>query len=221
MNPNPYTIYFAGELFDHKHLIGNKLLATHIEKVCHGEFRCFLPQEFEQTTNRSIDIRDQDLFLLLTSDLAIFNFDGQDLDSGTVVEFMLAKMLDIPSVIIRTDMRLAGDQRDGDPWNLMCSQYPRTEVILKNGIEWYQRFQKLHDSAQGMIDAMYHELANEVVEGLVATKAQPSLFEGDLDKAYKLYQWAVHFPGQSFVQKCAGLDLKALLAAKHKKSLFL
>jgi hypothetical protein len=40
-----------------------------------------------------------------------------------VVEFMLAKFADIPSVLLRTDIRAGGDYRD-EPWNLMTSYFP-------------------------------------------------------------------------------------------------
>ena len=49
-----YTIYFAGELFDHKHLIGNALLAAHIERLSNGRYRCVLPQDLEQTDSRAV-----------------------------------------------------------------------------------------------------------------------------------------------------------------------
>ena len=83
-----------------------------------------LPQTFRPTTVEAVDIRNQDLLQLMTCDLALFNFDGTDLDAGTVVEFMFAKFLDIPAVLLRTDFRAAGDQPGaGDAWNLMCSFY--------------------------------------------------------------------------------------------------
>ncbi|HAE34107.1 MAG TPA: hypothetical protein DCF86_09670, partial [Dehalococcoidia bacterium] len=109
-----YTIYFAGALFDHKELIGNAILASYINEISDGKYRCILPQDLEQSTNRAVDIRNQDLSYVLACDLAIFNFDGAELDSGTVVEFLYAKTLDIPSVIIRSDFRGSGDQsREG------------------------------------------------------------------------------------------------------------
>ena len=72
-------------------------------------------------------------------DLALFNFDGSELPPGAVVEYMYAKMLDIPAVILRTDFRGGGDQdADGDPWNLMASFYPRTRILHLDGMQWYQ-----------------------------------------------------------------------------------
>ena len=106
-------IYFAGELFDHKHLIGNALLADAINRKSEEEWKVILPQDNEAPVNRALDIRDQDFKLLLSCDAAIFHFDGLELDSGTVAEFMMAKMIDLPSLIIRSDIRSGGDQQDG------------------------------------------------------------------------------------------------------------
>ena len=79
---------------------------------------------------------------LINSDVALFSFDGVELDSGTVVEFMIAKMLDIPSVVYRTDFRGGSGEEAIDQheykWNLMVSFYPRTKVIQMNGMVVYQ-----------------------------------------------------------------------------------
>ena len=125
-----YTIYFAGQLFDHKHLAGNALLASCIDSDSQGRYRCILPQNLEQRGIGPMGIRDQDLRTVMECDLALFNFDGSELPPGAVVEYMYAKMLDIPAVILRTDFRGGGDQdAEGDPWNLMASFYPRTRTL--------------------------------------------------------------------------------------------
>ncbi|MEM9058500.1 MAG: nucleoside 2-deoxyribosyltransferase, partial [Pseudomonadota bacterium] len=103
------SVYFAGALFSHKDLIGNALVAAAVDRLSDGRYRCLVPQDLEQSSGRAMDIRDQDLRAVIESDLAIFNFDGTDLDSGTVVEFVTAKQLDLPSVLVRSDFRLAGD----------------------------------------------------------------------------------------------------------------
>lgn len=158
-----YSIYFAGDLFDHKHLIGNKLLASAIEEVSRFKYKCILPQEHEQADHRATAIRNQDIYLLANSDFAVFNFDGTDLDSGTVVEFVIAKMLNIPSVILRTDFRAAGDQlKDGDPWNLMASGYPNTQKVLLNGMGIY----KQHQPNKNIVEEIYNTYAEFVVEEL-------------------------------------------------------
>ncbi len=101
----PYTIYFAGHLFDHKDLAGNALLGAQIDDASAGRFKCVLPQDLEQRDIGPMGIRDQDLNAVVECDLALFNFDGSELGSGAVVEYMYGKMLDIPTVILRTDFR--------------------------------------------------------------------------------------------------------------------
>lgn len=143
MKPNKksYTVYFASELFSLKHLIGNAYLAEAIYEKSHGKYLCVLPQNIEQRRPNSQTIRDADLQALLECDFGLFNYDGPELDSGTVVEFMFAKFADIPSVILRSDFRAAGDQQT-DPWNLMTSGYPRTTSVVLNSIGLYKSAQQ-------------------------------------------------------------------------------
>lgn len=125
----PLTVYFAGELFNAKHLIGNAYLAEAIYERAHGRYQCVLPQDFDVRGKNLRGVRDFHLRALLACDAALFNYDGTELDSGTVVEFMFAKFADLPSVLLRTDIRHGGDQRH-DPWNLMTSYFPRTATVL-------------------------------------------------------------------------------------------
>lgn len=135
----PLTVYFAGALFDHKDLLGNAALAERIFALSGGRYISVLPQNLEQRDTTPRAIRDQDLRTLLTCDLALFGFDGDELDSGTVVEFSFAKFADVPSVVLRTDFRgWMGDQKGAFPWNLMCSYYPRTEVVTIDPLRAYK-----------------------------------------------------------------------------------
>ena len=104
------NVYHAGDLFDFKHLAGNLLLNQAIAKASCGRYNTLLPQANEGNKLRNTSIRNGDLDMVMSCHLALLNFDGTDLDSGTVVEFMAAKMLDIPCVLLRTDFRNAGDQ---------------------------------------------------------------------------------------------------------------
>ena len=135
---NGYTVYLAGELFDLKHLAGNALLAESLSTVSNGRYRPFLPQDLELPSLEPKVIRDMDYAALLGCDAAIFQFDGSDLDSGTVAEFMTAKFADIPSVLLRTDFRRSGD-RNLNPWNLMCDSFPRTESLVVDTMVLYSK----------------------------------------------------------------------------------
>lgn len=144
----PIKVFFAGDLFNHKDLVGNIYLADAIREMSGGKYEFFLAQNKVQQKVHHKQIKDQDLKGLIESDIALFSFDGTELDSGTVVEFMAAKFLDKPSVVYRTDFRggsgeeesLDGQNiRQGNKWNLMASFYPRTKVIYLNAMVEYQK----------------------------------------------------------------------------------
>jgi len=191
---NTLTVYLAGDFFDHKDLIGNALLAYYIERASSGRYECVLPQDEGQIGKPRQFVRNQDLKLVMEADLGLFTFDGADLDSGTVVEFMFAKQLDIPAVVLRTDIRDAGDQdRDGDKWNLMCSYYPRTEIIAINGLIAYQRACEENLRLSDLMEAFYTDLASQVVAGLDRVSKTTPLAD-DPTLMESLYQWALDFP---------------------------
>lgn len=213
-----FSIYFAGDIFDHKHLVGNALLASYIDRLSDGKYHCALPQDHEQSANRRVTIRNQDLRMVIESDLGLFNFDGADLDSGTVVEFMIAKQLDIPSVLFRSDFRHAGDQNaEGDNWNLMCSNYPRTETVRVNGMEVYQQAEG--DDLSQRLESLYTSLARQLISALDTARAQPPIADSAQLMA-DLYRWTMHSCGGGME---ALLDdpqwLEEVLAGKRNKGL--
>ena len=216
----PFTLYFAGDLFDHKHLTGNALLAGAIEEHSGGRYACVVPQDLEQSTERAVDIRNQDLKQVMACDLGLFNFDGTDLDSGTVVEFMLAKMLDIPSVVLRSDFRSSGDQeKDGDDWNLMCSFYPRVRVVSFNAMAWYQQARQGAEGPGGAEGRFYARIAAAVIEQLDAVRTEAPLFDGDARRLEELYRWAMRFPGGGFEACCGPGFVERVIADKRRKQL--
>ena len=179
--------------------MGNAQLASSIERTSEGRYACILPQDLEQTTRRAVDIRNQDLKQVMTCDLALFNFDGTELDSGTVVEFMFAKFLDIPSVILRSDFRASGDQgKDGDDWNLMCSFYPRTRIVQVNAMAWYQQARGEGGTLAEVSQRFYSRIALIITENLDAVRQEAPLPKGERADLETLYRWALRFPGSGF-----------------------
>ena len=213
-----YTVYFAGDLFDHKHLIGNALLAEAIGRHSGGRYTCVIPQDLEQSTGRAADIRNQDLKQVMACDLGLFNFDGPDLDSGTVVEFMTAKFLDIPAVILRSDFRSSGDQdKDGDDWNLMCSFYPRVRQVRFNAMAWYQEARAGTADIGDCSSRLYARVAAAVIGQLDAVRAEPPVVESE--SLTELYRWATRFPGGGFEAACGPGFVEETIAAKRRKGL--
>jgi hypothetical protein len=218
---NPFTIYFAGCLFNHKDLTGNALLAKYIEKCSGTRYKCCLPQNVEQHQTGAREIRNQDIIKLIKCDLGLFNFDGTELDAGVVAEFMLAKFLDIPAVILRSDFRTCGEKDIGsDDWNFMCSFYPRTRIVKFNAITAYQEALAQSQALDDAVDIYYTRIARLVVESLDAVKTEPPLISGNRKKLETLYQWALTFPGggiDKLVSDAASVD--KIIAAKIQKKI--
>ncbi len=223
-----YTFYFAGELFSHKHLLGNAYLAKEIFDQSNGQFIAVLPQDLELRSREPQDIRDNDILGLLQCDLALFNYDGPELDSGTVVEFMFAKFADIPAVILRTDFRSGGDQK-GDPWNLMTSFYPRTETIVTPSILHTKKtdsFQNVEHDHSNVIETQFNlesqfsaikSIANKVVEGFKKVlKEAPVLEKPDTEAVYR---FLTKMPAYKDGEESARVRIEKALQQKLEKGL--
>ena len=222
MSIAPLKIYFAGDLFDHKDLIGNLMLAGAIEKVSGGRYQILLPQngECEVVSRTSQSIRDADFQLLFSSDLLIANFDGHDLDSGTVVEFCFAKMVDMPALLLRTDFRNAGDVTlpDNQPWNLMCSHYPRTGTAVINAMVCYHEQKGKSPDSKTLLENFYREIASKITAELDKVTAEKSwLTAGEL---LSQYERAVKSVGGTLERKLSGETLEKLVSSKLATGLF-
>ncbi len=228
--PPSFTVYLGGELFSLKHLIGNAWLAEAIYEKSHGRFRCVLPQDFSELRGRSSRVsRDHNLRALITSDLALFNFDGPDLDSGTVVEFMFAKFADIPSVLLRTDLRHGGAHR-GEPWNLMAAHFPRTATVIVPSLIAYrlalQRRPRrrldhaLHLAGQhssASVQLVCERVAAQCVRALERVMAaEPALPKHLREEAY---QWLARLPGFRGKAKDLRKEFEGHLESKVERDL--
>lgn len=134
--PKSFTVYFGSELYALGDLLANAYFAEAIYERSHGRYLCVLPQDSEANGMRPHAVRDQDIRTLVSCDLALFTFDGPQIETATAVEFMLAKMADIPSVILRSDLRVGGDSTA--PWSLMASYYPRTATVVLDALAAYR-----------------------------------------------------------------------------------
>ncbi|MDQ8184479.1 nucleoside 2-deoxyribosyltransferase [Pelagicoccus sp. SDUM812002] len=178
-------VYLAGCLFDLRHLSGNALLGDGINRCSGGRYSLYLPQDYEAESMDAKAIRDGDFQGLLDCDAAIFQYDGTELDSGTVVEFMAAKFADIPSVLLRTDFRKGGDRND-DPWNLMCSFYPRTVSLVVDSMKMY--VESGYGEGQGVkasSDAI-GRLSELVVQKLDEVLSKPPVVEPRVERRVEL-----------------------------------
>jgi nucleoside 2-deoxyribosyltransferase len=222
-----YTVYFGSELFNLKHLIGNAYLAEAIYEKSHGKYLCQLPQDFEPRGKTPHAVRDQDIRSLIACDLALFSFDGAELDSGTVIEFMFAKFADIPAVILRSDLRLGGDSTD--PWNLMASFYPRTVNVRIDSLLSYKtimkrRHRKLdeiirlagqHSSADAQL--MCETVASACVRALDRVMAIEPVMQKHLRE--EVYHWLALLPGVRGKEKVLRKEFEIYLEGKVERDL--
>jgi hypothetical protein len=162
-------------------------------------------------------VRDQDLLHVVSCDLGLFHFDGSELDSGTVVEFIVSKLLDIPSVIVRTDFRSGGDL-GLDPWNLMCSGYPRTKILLLDAMVSYQK--PLRERGISSAEAAHEatqKFARDVVNALDEVRAMRPTLTPELRN--HIYEWMRHLPGETFARALTEESLQKILSSKLSRGL--
>lgn len=221
------NVFFAGELFDLKHLIGNAYLAEAVYDKSHGRYLCALPQDIDPRSTAPRAIRDHHIRSLLSCDLALFSFDGTDIDSGTLVEFMIAKFADIPSVILRSDRRGTGTRLA--PWNPMANYYPRTAVIAVDGLGAYKailkrRHRKLdevirlagqHSSADAQ--RMCDDIASTVVRALDRVREMEPAMPRHLRE--EAYNWLSLMPGLRGKEKALRKQFEGYLERKIQKDL--
>ena len=217
---DPLKIYFAGDLFDAKDLGGNLLLAHAIEEWSGHRYKVMLPQDGESEVDQrsAASIRDADFELLFESDIILANFDGTELDSGTVVEFCFAKMMDMPALLLRTDFRDSGDKTlpDGDPWNLMCSCYPRTSVLVLNAMLFYHQCKA--DGKENLAERFYASLASEILRGLDQVVTMKPWLEKE--KICSQLSTAVKSIGGTLPERIGDAKMRALADAKARSGLY-
>jgi len=128
-----YSVYAAGGLFTQHELATNVLIKEAIWRLSNGKFQLTLPQSREMRELKRPDIeayiRNDDLMEVVKADIILARFDGLELESGTVVEFTIAKSLGKPTVILRCDFRRLSGTGLSEPYNLMVKSWPRTVEI--------------------------------------------------------------------------------------------
>ena len=228
-----YSVYFGGELFSTKHLLGNVALADAIRRRSGGRFQPLLPQVLEQRDTTAQAIRDQDIRALLACDLGIFHYDGPELDAGTVVEFMFAKFADIPSVLLRTDFRGSGEiSISGEPWNLMTSFYPRTVSVVLDAMVMFQRHLERPtplfpgvppvldgNEPPGLVAAqrMVDQTADAVVAAMDRLLTMPPVLQPELREP--VYEWLASMPGFKNASAEVAAELRDRCAQKQERGL--
>ena len=218
MDNSQFIIYWAGALFNHKELIGNQILANAVKNLSNGKYNVRLPQNFQtEPSAKAVDIRNADLTELIQCDAVVANFDGAELDSGTVVEFCIAKALDMPTVLLRTDFRNVGDA-DGIPWNLMCAGWPRTEILWINSLADYQRHGiTTTNDLQAAMENWCNDLARRIIQSLDKARAMTPWLSADI--ALDHFHRTIQSVGGGLEAILTDENLAAIVEHKRQKDL--
>jgi len=228
----PYSIYSAGGLFTQDELATNVMIKEAVWRLSSGKFQIFLPQsrEIQELDQSNIEafIRNTDLVEVVKADILLARFDGLQLDSGTVVEYMLAKFLGKPTVILRSDLRSAFSLPACGPYNLMVKNWPRTVSIhLNSYMIWAELFAEEHQdpgNSEALQELMNAELGtlqksvDEVAKKVIAALETVIKMKSPYPPAYQevVYQASRHCIGSGFDELLTTRALDEILQRLRK-----
>jgi nucleoside 2-deoxyribosyltransferase len=222
-----YTIYSAGGLFTQDELATNIMIKEAVWRLSNGKFQLFLPQSRElqelDQPNLEAYIRNTDLLEVVKADILLVRFDGLELDSGTVVEYMMAKFLGKPTVILRSDFRSVSFLPLCEPYNSMVKNWPRTiEIHLNSFGIWAELFsaerlahgdseslQGLMNAELGTLQKSVDEVAKQVIAALEAVIEMKSPYPPEYQEV--VYQAARFSPGSGFDQLLTASELGKII----------
>lgn len=211
-----YLVYLAGGLFNQYDLASNVHLKEAVWRLSNGRFELDLPQskELRQLDRHDLAeyIRNADILRLVEADILLARFDGQELDTGTVVEFMIAKLLGKPTVIIRSDSRHLNSDGLDEPYNLMVKNWPRTiEVYVDSLMDYIQMIgesrETRRDSASAsLILEAELSVAQKGIDAMAIRLIEPLNSVIEMDSPYPenlrelVYEAVKYTPGSGFDQ---------------------
>jgi nucleoside 2-deoxyribosyltransferase len=223
----PYRVYSAGGLFTQHELATNVMIKEAVWRLSGGKYELLLPQsrELELLDRPDVDayIRNEDLRWVVGADIILARFDGVELDSGTVIEFAVAKSLGKPAVILRCDFRGLNGTGRTDPYNPLVKNWPRTvEVHLDSFVLWAEllaedrqtagggdTFEGALEAELGVLDRSADEVARRVIGGLEAVLAMESPYPPEYqEKVYEAFRFC---PGSGFDEMLTAGELGEII----------
>jgi nucleoside 2-deoxyribosyltransferase len=230
----PYTVYAAGGLFSQHELATNVLIKEAIGRLSNEKFQLVLPQSNELKELDAVGeldaayFRNADLLGVVKADIIIARFDGLELDSGTVVEFTMAKSLGKPTVILRCDFRRLAGTRFEEPYNLMVKSWPRTvEVHVESTLNYFDvlaeerkalgnssTFQATMKAELSTVQKGVDEIAKKLIDGLEAVIKMKSPYPPEYREM--VYKASRYSPGSDFDQLLTENELDEIIQRLRK-----
>jgi nucleoside 2-deoxyribosyltransferase len=234
INSGPYSVYSAGGLFTQDELAMNVMIKEAVWRLSAGKFQLVLPQTRELTDLDRHDVeahlRNIDLLELMGSDIILARFDGAELESGTVVEFVIGKSLGKPMVILRCDFRRLSAASLTEPYNLMVKNWPRTvEVHLDSYVLWAglcgeerhapgdsSEFHVRMKSELSTIQKSVDEIAKQVIAGFEKVLKMESPIPAEYREV--VYQAMRFSPGSGFDRLLTESELEEIFHRLRRNS---
>jgi nucleoside 2-deoxyribosyltransferase len=210
-------------LFNQYELAMNVSIKEAIWRLSGRRFQLFLPQsrELRELDRPDVEayIRNDDLVEVVKADILLARIDGLELDSGLVVEYIVAKSLGKPTVFWRSDFRRLSSAGRNDPYNLMVKSWPRTLEIhtdafvmyaglfaqeraaLGEGDTFQDTMQAELGTAQKSIDAVARELIDAMDAVLKMASPYPPAVRESVYRAFR------YSPGSGFDQMLTESEL--------------
>ena len=228
----PYKIYSAGGLFTQDELATNVLIKEAVWRLSNGKFQLNLPQsrEMQELDRDDLEafIRNDDLLQVVEADMLLARFDGLELDSGTVVEFVTAKYLGKPTVILRTDFRRTIFVGTSEPFNLMVKNWPRSvDIYIHSYMLWADLFAEEREASDeedpcqatmkaelGTLQKSVDEFASQVIDGLETVLKMESPYPPEYQEA--VYQAMRFSLGSGFDQMLTASELEKIIQRLRK-----
>jgi len=227
-----YTVYTAGGIFTQHDLTTNVFIKDAVWRLSKGKYQLILPQSKEL---RELDrpdlaayVRNVDLLQVVKTDIFIARFDGLELDAGMVTEFIMAKYLGKPTVILRCDSRRLGGSNLDEPYNLMVKSWPRTtEVHIDSLMRYVSIFAEEHEkldesvSVQSTIKAELNtvqkgvtEIAQALITGLDSVFGMKSPYPPEYREL--VYKATRYTPGGGFEDLLTEHELEDIIHRLRK-----
>jgi nucleoside 2-deoxyribosyltransferase len=234
-----FTIYAAGGMFNQHELAANVLIKEAVGRLSDGRFLLNLPQSKdlkELDAMEELDaayLRNADLLGVVTADIVLARFDGLELDSGTVVEFTMAKSLGKPAVILRTDFRHLSGVGIEEPYNLMARCWPRTvdvhipylfdyvgllaeerkalgeRLIAEGHTDESLNFEDILRAELNTVQKGFETIANRIIEGLETVIKMDSPYPAEYREM--VYRALRYSPGSGFDQMLTEDELEGVI----------
>jgi len=199
-----------------------------------GRFLLVLPQSKDLKEIDALEeldaayLRNADLLGVVKADIVIARFDGLELDSGTVVEFTMAKSLGKPTVILRCDFRHVSGTGIEEPYNLMVKSWPRTVEVHVESLLNYVGVLAKERKALGesvtveatlkaelnTVQKGIDEIAKKAIDGLEAVIKMKSPYPPEYQEM--VYRASRYTPGSGFDQLLTQNELDEIIQRLRK-----